>query len=62
MYLHCAIHNDVVKNPKPKARNWRASVEDEKLVQELKAKLGIKNDSDLVRMGLRKLAEAEGLR
>jgi hypothetical protein len=48
-------------NP-PKMRAWRASVEDEKLVQELKAKLGIQNDSDLVRMGLRKLAESEGLR
>lgn len=55
---------DVAKKSelKPKSRNWRASIEDEKLVQELKSKLGIKNDSDLVRMGLRKLAEAEGLR
>lgn len=53
---------DVAKNPKPKARNWRANLEDEKLVQELRDKLGITNDSDLVRMGLRKLAESEGLR
>jgi hypothetical protein len=53
---------DVAKAIKPKARNWRATIEDEKLVQELKSKLGITNDSDLVRMGLRKLAESEGLR
>ena len=50
------------KTPKTKTRGWRSTIEDEKLVQELKAKLGVKNDSDLVRMGLRKLAEAEGLR
>ena len=47
------------KTPKPKQRAWRATVEDERLVQELKARLGIKNDSDLVRMGLRALAEKE---
>jgi hypothetical protein len=47
--------------PKPKARNWRATPEDEKLVQELKAKLGVQNDSDLVRMGLRALAAKEGV-
>jgi hypothetical protein len=52
----------VIKKLKTKTRGWRSTVEDEKLVQELKAKLGVKNDSDLVRMGLRKLAQSEGLR
>jgi len=53
--------NPVAKTLKPKMRGWRASIEDEKLVQELRAKLGIKNDSDLVRLALRALAQKEGL-
>ena len=54
----------VVKKSKaePKTKTWRPTPEDVKLFDELKAKLGVVNDSDVVRMGLRKLAEAEGLR
>ena len=52
----------------PATKTWRPTVEDIKLMGELKAVLGKKlglsnvNDSDVVRMGLFKLAEAEGLR
>lgn len=42
-------------------KTWRPTVEDAKLFEELKSKLGIVNDSDLVRMGLRALAAKEGL-
>ena len=50
----------VVKKQKPLAtKTWRPTFEDAKLFEELKSKLGIVNDSDLVRMGLRALAEKE---
>lgn len=52
----------VSKKPKQTRKNWRATVEDVKLLGELKAKLGVVNETDVVRMGLRKLAEHEGLR
>lgn len=42
-------------------KTWRATAEDEKLMAEIKAKTGIVSESDLVRMGLRKFAQAEGL-
>lgn len=42
-------------------KSWRPNAEDLKLIGELKRKLGIVSDSDLVRMGLRKLAESEGM-
>jgi len=45
----------------PKLRAWRPTIEDAKLMSELKQKLGV-NEPALLRMGLRKLAEAEGLR
>jgi hypothetical protein len=41
---------------------WTPTPEDRKLIDELKSKMGTKAESELVRMGLRKLAEAEGLR
>jgi hypothetical protein len=44
-----------------KKQTWRPTNEDLKLMAELKGKLGIVNTSDLLRMSLRKLAEAEGL-
>jgi hypothetical protein len=52
----------------PATKTWRPTPEDIKLMGELKAhfskRLGLTNvnDSDVVRMGLNKLAEAEGLR
>lgn len=57
MYSVC-----VVKKPKAARKNWRATVDDVRLLAELKAKLGVVNETDVVRMGLRKLAQAEGLR
>lgn len=42
-------------------QSWRATPEDRKLMQELAAKLGVKQ-TDVIRMGIRKLAQAEGLR
>jgi hypothetical protein len=51
-----------VKNKvRPTCRTWKPTAEDEKLVQEIKAKLGVTSVSDIVRMGLRKLAESHGL-
>jgi len=52
----------MAKKPTKKNMTWTPNVEDWKLMQELKSKTGISNDSDVVRLGLRKLAEAEGLR
>jgi len=49
------------KTPK-KNMTWTPKIEDWKLMQDLKTKTGIANDTDVVRMGLRKFAEAEGLR
>lgn len=39
---------------------WRPTAEDSKLMTELRGKLGI-TDSDVIRIGIRRLAEAEGL-
>lgn len=50
------------KVPQPKHKTWRPKVEDVKLLRELKAKLGVGNETDVIRMGLRKLADFEGLR
>jgi len=43
------------------SKTWRPTEEDLKVIADLKAKLGIVSESDLFRMGLRKLAESEGL-
>jgi len=40
---------------------WRPTVEDRKLMEDLKGKLGITVDAQLVRMGLRALAAKEGV-
>ena len=45
----------------PQTRSWRPTIGDVKLMDELKAKLGIVNESDILRIGLRRLAESEGL-
>lgn len=52
----------MAKKPTKKNMTWTPSVEDWKLMQELRAKTGIANDSDVVRMSLRRFAQAEGLR
>lgn len=40
---------------------WTPTVEDRKLMEELRAKTGIGNDTDIVRYALRILAAKEGL-
>jgi len=52
----------VAKKKTPNQKNWRPTHEDVKLLAELKAKMGVLNETDIIRQGLRKLAEAEGLR
>jgi hypothetical protein len=44
-----------------KVHTWKPTVEDERLMREIKAKLGVVSASDVVRMALRKLAEAHGI-
>lgn len=41
--------------------NWRPTKEDERLLSELKAKMGIMTESDVLRLALRALAQKEGL-
>lgn len=67
-YLTCndtasILHNMATKI-QPKVRpnqTWRPNVEDEKLLAELKGRLGV-SETDVIRLGLRKLAQAEGIR
>jgi hypothetical protein len=51
--------------PKPKKTRKQVTLaptpEDEKVFADLKAKMGI-SEAEIVRLGIRKLAEAEGLR
>jgi hypothetical protein len=53
-------HIDVKKKPK-RNMTWTPTHEDRKLIDELKAKVGVMTDSELMRMGLRALAVKEGL-
>lgn len=48
------------KTKRAPVRTWRPSNEDNKLLDELKRKLGI-SEPDVLRMGLRRLAEMEGI-
>ena len=45
----------------PKARAWRPTFEDDRLLKELQAKFGVRNEVEIIRMGLRKLAESQGM-
>jgi len=45
----------------PAQKTWRPKLEDVRLLSELKAKLGVGNETDVIRMGLRALATKEGL-
>ncbi len=47
------------KPKKPKVMTWQPTVEDRKLMDELKGKTGIMADSEIIRVGLRALAEKE---
>jgi hypothetical protein len=39
---------------------WTPNLEDRRLMEELKAQIGLRADSELMRMGLRALAEKQG--
>lgn len=56
LYFVMAKKKDFGKN-----KVWRATPEDQKIIQELKAKLGVNSESDIFRMGLRALAQKEGV-
>lgn len=43
-----------------KTMTWRPTVEEFKLIAELKGRLGV-SESDIVRIGIRRLAQAEGV-
>ena len=45
----------------PVQKTWRPKAEDVKLLAELKAKIGVGNETDVIRMGLRALAAKEGM-
>jgi hypothetical protein len=42
-------------------KTWRPKIEDVRLLRELKTHLGVGNETDVIRMGLRALAAKEGL-
>jgi hypothetical protein len=48
------------KRIKPAVKTWQPTAEDQQLMDDLRAKLGV-TDPAIVRMGIRKLAEAEGI-
>ena len=50
----------VPKRNKPPVKTWQPTLEDAKLLSDLRAKLGV-TDPAIVRLALRKLAEAEGI-
>lgn len=45
----------------PVQKTWRPKLDDVRLLSELKAHLGVGNETDVIRMGLRALAAKEGL-
>jgi hypothetical protein len=50
------------KKPKhPSPKTWRPTPEDQEIMQDLRAKLGV-SDPAILRLAVRKLAEHEGLR
>lgn len=57
------LHTMAIKIQPKKRPNqtWRPNVEDERLLAELKGRLGV-SETDVIRLGLRKLAIAEGIR
>jgi hypothetical protein len=49
------------KQAKKSPTTWLPNEDDEKIIGKLKAKLGVTTVAELIRMGLRKLAQAEGI-
>jgi hypothetical protein len=54
-------HSVCVLKQKPSQKTWRPTWEDIKLLAELKARLGVVNETDVLRMALRALAQKEGM-
>jgi hypothetical protein len=53
---------DVVKKVKvPVQKTWRPTAEDVKLLADLKARTGMVNETDILRLALRALAQKEGV-
>jgi len=59
VYVRCTLRIREKKS-NPARQNWRPTIEDDKLLKELQEKLGV-SASDVIRIGLRRLAEAEGI-
>ena len=49
------------KQAKPSQKNWRPTVEDVKLLAELKSKTGMVSETDIIRLALRALATQQGI-
>jgi hypothetical protein len=49
------------KNKPQSNKTWRPTPADRQLLRDLQAKTGIVAEVELIRMGLRKLAQAEGI-
>jgi len=50
------------KKPKQQSnKTWRATPADRQLLRDLQEKTGIQAEVELIRMGLRKLAQSEGI-
>ena len=42
-------------------KSWISSPEDQRLILELKTRTGMQSDSDIMRLALRRFAQAEGI-
>lgn len=57
--MHVMARKQPIKVPAQKT--WRPTLEDVKLLAELKAKMGVVNETDILRQALRALAAKEGV-
>lgn len=51
----------VAKKKIPTQKNWRPTPEDVKLLTDLKTKTGMVNETDIIRLALRALAQQQGV-
>lgn len=49
------------KAPKRHIKSWETTPGDRKLIEDLRASTGMQSDSDIMRLALRRLAQAEGI-
>jgi len=59
--LHSTYTMKKGSKPKQSNKTWRPTPSDRQLLRDLQAKTGIVAEVELIRMGLRKLAQAEGI-